>query len=146
MATTQLLLALAVAGPCLFGPPLEGPVVRSFAPQGAYGGHWGIDIAAPPDTPVKPIAPGVVTFSGQVGGRLSVTVHHGGGLRSSYSYLSSTLVTAGDRVGRGTVIGTSGFDHGIAALHLSLRVGHRYVDPAEMCRALHPLQGLRLAS
>jgi murein DD-endopeptidase MepM/ murein hydrolase activator NlpD len=131
---------------CLFAPPVDGPVVREFAPLGRYGGHWGIDLAVPVGTPVRSIAPGIVTFSGSVAGRLSVTVDHGGGLRSSYSYLTERTVATGQRIDRGAVVGVSGVDHGIAALHLSIRVGNRYIDPATVCGIAAPSEALRLAS
>ena len=131
---------------CPLTAPVDGPVVRPFAPEGQYGGHWGIDLAVPEGTPVRSIAPGVVTFSGEVAGRPSVTVAHGGGLRSSYSYLSTRSVTVGQAVAAGTVLGTSGIDHGTPALHLSLRLGDRYLDPARACGALTPSVGLRLAA
>jgi murein DD-endopeptidase MepM/ murein hydrolase activator NlpD len=121
-------------------------MVRPFDPVGSYGGHWGVDLAVPTGTPVRPIASGVVTFSGEVAGRASVTVHHGGGLRSSYSYLTDRLVGVGQRVAPPTVIGTSGVDHGIPALHLSVRVGRTYVDPARLCSLLVPADALRLGA
>jgi murein DD-endopeptidase MepM/ murein hydrolase activator NlpD len=131
---------------CLFTPPVDGPVVRPFAPIGAYGGHWGTDLAVPEGTPIRPIAPGVVSFAGTVAGRVSVTVDHGGTVRSSYSYLSSHLATAGQRVDRSTVIGGTGVDRGIPALHLSVRVGGIYVDPTRVCSRLTPAQGLALVA
>jgi lipoprotein NlpD len=141
-----VLSTIAFSSWCLFSAPVDGPVVRPFAPQGAFGGHWGIDLAVPVGTPVRSIAPGVVTFSGEVALRASVTVDHGGGVRSSYSYLTTRSVAVGQRVSAGTVLGTSGIDHGIAALHLSIRVGGRYVDPASLCALLRPAHGLRLVS
>ncbi|HUG75700.1 MAG TPA: M23 family metallopeptidase [Acidimicrobiia bacterium] len=131
---------------CLFTPPVDGPVIRPFAPVGAYGGHWGIDLAVPEGTPVRPIAPGVVSFAGMVAGRASVTVDHGGAVRSSYSYLSSLLTTAGQRVDRSTLVGVTGVDRGIPALHLSVRVGGIYVDPTRVCSRLTPAEGLALVA
>ncbi|MBU1226185.1 MAG: M23 family metallopeptidase [Actinobacteria bacterium] len=127
--------------------PVDGEVVRGFAPQGAYGGHWGIDLAARVGTPVVAVGPGVVTFAGPVAGRLTVTVLHGGEVRSSYSYLSEIAVGTGDRVAAGTVLGRSGLDHETAALHLSVRIGDRYVDPAGWlaCADWVPGDGVRLA-
>lgn len=141
---TALLLALALSSPCLLARPVEGAVVAGFAPSGAYGGHWGADLAAEAGTPVHAAAPGTVTFAGDVAGMLTVTVHHGGGVRTSYSYLSAIGVASGARVDRGEVVGISGIDHGREAVHFSLRVGDRYLDPLVPCRALLPATGLRL--
>ncbi|HEX5630830.1 MAG TPA: M23 family metallopeptidase, partial [Acidimicrobiia bacterium] len=120
--------------PCLLAAPVSGPVVAGFAPQGYYGGHWGVDLAVPEGSPVGAAAAGTVTFAGSVAGMLTVTVNHGGVVRTSYSYLSSVAVSAGDRVARGTVVGASGMDHDRAAVHWSLRVGDVYVDPRAACR------------
>src|SRR5918912_2069876 len=70
--------------------PVVGPVIRGFEPPTSpYGpGHRGIDIAAPEGTAVSAAAPGTVTFAGRVGGELFVTVDHGGGVKSTYAFLS----------------------------------------------------------
>ena len=80
--------------------PVIGPVIRGFDPPGSpYGaGHRGIDIAAHDASVVRAPAAGVVTFAGNVGGRLFVTIDHGGGLLSTCSFLSSLLVHEGDVV------------------------------------------------
>lgn len=126
-------IALLLAVPC--GTP-PGQVVRSFAPVGQYAGHWGVDYAMDFGSEVTAIAGGVVTFAGSVAGVKSVTIDHGGGVRTSYSYLGSILVSIGDGVGGGDIVGTSGTDHSAAAIHISARVSGRYVDPSFMfeCR------------
>ena len=126
-----VIVAAAMPGGCqtLLGRPVSGDVVRPFAPVGRYGGHWGVDLAAPIGTPVRASAGGTVTFAGSVAGVRSVTVHHGGGLRTSYSYLSAIDVRSQQVVRSGRVLGESGLDHGRAALHWSLRSGDEYRDP-----------------
>ncbi|HEX5950503.1 MAG TPA: M23 family metallopeptidase [Actinomycetota bacterium] len=114
--------------------PVVGPVVRGFdPPQDPYGsGHRGIDIAVPIGTPIVAPESGVVTFAGSVGGELFVTLDHGGGLRSSYSWLSARLVREGDAVPRGAAIGLSGAGHPgsvVPHLHLGVRLDGAYVDP-----------------
>jgi nicotinate-nucleotide adenylyltransferase len=111
-------------------PPVAGDVVRDFAPEGKYAGHWGIDFSALVGSPVRPAAAGVVTFAGSVAQVLSVTVDHGGGLRTSYSYLSAIDVAVGEWVDRSSGLGLSGLDHDLAAVHFSVRVGDAYQDPA----------------
>jgi len=110
--------------------PVAGEIVRAFAPVGTFGGHWGVDFSVEPGTGVRAADAGRVTFAGEVAGVLSVTVHHGGGLRTSYSYLSEIDVTRGQWVATGSPIGRSGTDHDIAAVHFSVRVGDVYQDPA----------------
>lgn len=146
MPAVALVLSVALALPCPLGLPVDAPVVRGFAPAGSYGGHWGVDFEVEIGTAVYAAAPGRVSFAGQVGGRLSVTIDHGGGVRTSYSYLDEIAVDNGSRVNRTTVVGWSGVDHGIEALHFSVRIGNEYVMPrvGASCR-LVPAKALRLA-
>lgn len=116
--------------------PVTGPVVGPFdAPTSPYGtGHRGIDIAAPLGSPVHAPAPGLVAFAGPVGGSLFVTVDHGGGIESTYSWLSAVAVRRGDVVLTGSVLGSSGPGHAGATpahLHFGVRRDDVYVDPIE---------------
>ena len=129
---------------CPLRPPVPGTVVRPFAPSGAYGGHWGVDLAADEGSVVRAAEFGVVTFAGPVAGRLSVTIHHGGGVRTSYSYLSTVLVSAGSPISSGDIVGTSGTHNGRAAVHYSLRVGNIYRVPPILRCVLIPTDGLGL--
>jgi murein DD-endopeptidase MepM/ murein hydrolase activator NlpD len=126
--------------------PVEGPVQRVFAPTGRYSGHWGVDWGVPEGTKVRAAGAGRVVFAGRVVGNLTLTVDHGGGLRTSYSYLSEVMVRRGDHVGESTILGTSGGGHGSPALHFSARIGPTYVDPLEIlgCRLAEPSRALRL--
>jgi murein DD-endopeptidase MepM/ murein hydrolase activator NlpD len=119
--------------------PVVGPVVRDFDPPSSpYGsGHRGIDIAAPIGTTVVAPASGVVTFAGAVAGRLYVTLDHGGGLLSTCSFLSATLVRKGDLVVAGQPIARSGSGHVgdvIPDLHFGVRLAGEYVDPLDYLR------------
>ncbi len=126
--------------------PVAGSIVRLFAPTGAYSGHWGVDFGAKEGTPVRAAGAGVVTFAGSVAGMKSVTVHHGGGLRTSYSYLAGISVAPDEQVKAGRVLGATSLDHGSAALHFSVRLADRYLDPAPFldCRARPPAPALWL--
>lgn len=118
--------------PCAsLSAPVAGEVIQGFAPIGAYAGHWGIDYGVDAGTPVAAAGSGRVTFAGSVGHMQSVTIDHGGGLRTSYSYLSAIAVGHGDWVRTGAKLGTSGLHHGVAALHFSVRLDGVYQDPAE---------------
>lgn len=71
--------------------------------------HRGVDIAIPEGTPVRPVAPGVVTFSGtRPGYGNMVIIEHDGGMTTIYAHASRNLVHPGDRVDTGTVIALSG--------------------------------------
>jgi murein DD-endopeptidase MepM/ murein hydrolase activator NlpD len=114
--------------------PVRGPVIRAFEPpETPFGsGHRGIDVAAPVGTTVVAPEAGVVAFSGKVAGQLFVTLDHGGGLTSTYSWLSETLVRRGDVVPRGATIARTGRGHAGASvphLHLGVRLDGTYLDP-----------------
>lgn len=71
--------------------------------------HNGVDIAVPEGTPVKPVAPGVVTFSGFRGGYGNmVIVAHDDGMVTIYAHNSVNLAAAGERVTSGATIALSG--------------------------------------
>lgn len=146
--TSLILLAtlLVPAGACPgLSSPVAGEILRPYAPVGSYGGHWGVDFATAVGEPVRAADGGEVTFAGSVAGVLSVTVHHGGGLRTSYSYLSEVLVVAGQRVHRSDELGRSGVDHGVEAVHFSVRIGDEYGDPEPWLRCWgSPAAGLSL--
>lgn len=117
--------------------PVVGPVIRSFdAPDSPYGsGHRGIDIAAPRNSTVRSPAPGVVAFAGDIGGDAFVAIDHGGGLRSTYSWLASSWVEEGDAVFAGDPIARSGPGHpgsSVPHLHFGAKREGTYVDPMSL--------------
>jgi hypothetical protein len=122
----------ALAGP--WSPPVSGPVVRGFdPPDSPFGpGHLGVDYAVAPGTAVRAAGAGVVVFAGRVGEGLHVVVRHDGDVRTTDSFLATIEVVAGQTVGRGAILGTSGGTgpgHGAAILHFGVRVGATPVDP-----------------
>jgi murein DD-endopeptidase MepM/ murein hydrolase activator NlpD len=114
--------------------PVRGPVIRAFdPPETPFGsGHRGIDVAAAFGTTVIAPEAGIVAFSGKVGGELFVTLDHGGGLTSTYSWLSETFVRRGDVVPKGAAIARTGQGHAGASvphLHFGVRLDGTYLDP-----------------
>lgn len=114
--------------------PVTGPVIRGFDPPASpFGaGHRGIDVAVPFGTPVLAPDAASVSFAGPVGGELFVTLDHGGGLTSTYSWLSSLAVRRGDMVVAGQLIGVTGMGHPgsvVPHLHFGVRLDAQYVDP-----------------
>ncbi|HVE92511.1 MAG TPA: M23 family metallopeptidase [Actinomycetota bacterium] len=119
--------------------PLHGDLIRPWdaPPDNPYApGHRGVDVAAPAGTAVRASAAGVVGFAGNVAGNLTVSVDHGGGLRTTASYLGSLAVATGQPVTAGQVVGTSGAGHPGSELpphvHLSARRDGVYFDPLEL--------------
>jgi murein DD-endopeptidase MepM/ murein hydrolase activator NlpD len=130
--------------------PVTGAVTRGFDPPGSpYGaGHRGIDVAAPVGTLVRAPATGVVSFAGNVGGRLFVTIDHGGGLLSTCSFLSAVLVDKGDLVVQGQGVALSGTGHVgdvTPNVHLGVRLNGEYVDPLDYLSPASVVDLIRLA-
>lgn len=121
--------ATAVDEPVSHLPPVDGPVIDRFRPpETPYGpGNRGLKYATRPGDPVRASADGAVTFAGQVGGTLHVTVGHADGVRTSYSFLASVDVGRGQRLHQGDPVGTAG-----EVLHFGARVGDAYIDPASL--------------
>jgi murein DD-endopeptidase MepM/ murein hydrolase activator NlpD len=154
VCVASVLLTLAIPGPARAAGtwtwPVIGPVIRGFDPPDTpFGsGHRGIDIAAPVGTPVRAAASGVVTFAGPVGGRLFVTIDHGGGLESRYSFLETVLVRLHDLVSEGQVIARSGTGHTgdlVPNLHLAVLLRDMYVDPLDYLGPIEVWRFIRLA-
>lgn len=121
--------------------PVVGPVIRGFEPpSGPYGpGHRGIDIATSLGTPVLAPASGLVLFAGKVGGERFLTIDHGGGLVSTYSWLSSLAVRKGDVVLEGAILALTGGGHPGAAvpnLHFGVKRDGVYIDPLTLLSPL----------
>lgn len=142
-----MVFAFALTAVCLISP-VTGPVVAGYSPVGSYGGHWGVDYAAPVGTEVVAPASGQVTFAGSVAGMRTVTIEPVPGFKVSLSYLSQVLVKKGDRVTRGEKVGLSGEPHGKPGVHLSTRIGGKYVDPVGQmgCRKTDITRALRLVT
>jgi hypothetical protein len=130
--------------------PVTGAILRGFdPPDSPYGsGHRGIDIAAAVGTAVLATDDGVVSFAGSVGGRLFLTIDHGGGLTSTSSWLTSLLVRKGAHVFQGQPVATTGWGHLallVPHLHFSVRLDGTYVDPLAYLGSLDVSSLIRLA-
>ncbi|MFE0100912.1 murein hydrolase activator EnvC family protein [Streptomyces sp. NPDC059009] len=116
-------------------------VVRGWDPPATqYGpGHRGVDLAAPPDTPVRAVATGRVTFAGRIADRGVITVKLSGTgtppLRTTYEPVRAT-VTKGDKVNAGDPIGT--LEHPrphcprTSCLHWGLLRADHYLNPLDL--------------
>lgn len=130
--------------------PVPGPVIRAFdPPDSPFGsGHRGIDIAAPAGSVAVAPAEGVVAFAGPVGGRLFVTIDHGNGLESTFSWVATLEVRRGDAVVAGQAVAATGAGHAgdiVPNLHFGVRLHDAYVDPLEYLSALDLTSLIRLA-
>jgi murein DD-endopeptidase MepM/ murein hydrolase activator NlpD len=96
------------------GAPVEGFVSSPFGIRVKPGYryrefHSGMDWAAPPGSPVKATADGIVSFSGRSGanGNL-IALEHGRGYSTFFAHNRQILVKLGQKVKRGEIIGYVG--------------------------------------
>lgn len=95
--------------------PLYGLITSSYGwrsnPFGGSGGefHDGVDIAAPYGTAIRATADGKVEQAGWNGSYgISVTIYHRDGIETLYGHMSRTIVSVGQTVKKGQVIGYEG--------------------------------------
>jgi murein DD-endopeptidase MepM/ murein hydrolase activator NlpD len=85
--------------------------------------HHGVDIAAPAGTPIKAAQAGRVVFSGLLGGYGNVVIlEHETGMRTLYGHASRNLVSAGEQVSEGDVLGLVGSTGRSTGPHLHFEV------------------------
>ncbi|MGO4604203.1 M23 family metallopeptidase [Terrabacter sp. 2YAF2] len=136
-ATAEAIAAPIIGRP-LFIHPVPGGETSPFGPRihpllGRPMFHTGIDLAAACGTPIRAAADGVVVYarvSASWGGR--TIIQHSPTLKTAYGHQSAFLVTEGQVVKQGQVIGlsgTTGWSTG-CHLHFDVIVDDRYVDPA----------------
>ncbi len=99
--------------------------------------HRGIDFAGTIGTELMAVAPGRVVSAGErVGYGTTVEIDHGLGFTTLYAHLSQTLVTRGDWVRPGTVIGLAGSTGRSTGPHLHYEIRYKGVpfDPAKFVK------------
>jgi len=106
--------------------------------HGAVKFHHGIDIRAAYGQDIQAAGAGRVVSAGTEGGYgETVVIEHPGGLRTRYAHLSAVLVTPGQEVAAGQVVGRAGQSGRATGTHLHFEVttatGDR-VDPAIFSR------------
>jgi len=116
--------------------PLIGPITQYFGQSlTIYGPHKGIDIDGQTGDPVVAARSGTVIAAGHVAsdacGGLQVRIDNGDGLVEWYHHFSKVLVSVGQRVSAGTLIGRVGAT-GCAFgshLHFAVLLHGVFVDP-----------------
>ncbi len=121
--------------------PVDGTIIYQFGrvitPENTTTRWNGIGIQAPVGTAVKAVASGEVMIAEPIGTYgLTVVVQHGGGDYSVYGSLQRTAVKKGDKVTKGTVLGSVGSADPEMPPHLHFEIRPRG-------RAMDPLQWLR---
>lgn len=117
-------------------------------PAGASAFHQGVDWAVPSGAKIGAFESGKVDFVGFDNSRGNyVRVAHSGGIFSEYSHLESVLVSKGQTLPKGGVLGIAG-DTGIASgVHLDFKIKKdgKYIDPLKLDTAtLGGVSGLNI--
>ncbi len=111
----------------------SGYGVRSDPFGGGATRHMGIDLAGPVGTPIYATADGVVSESGYNSGGYGnlIKLDHGRGVETRYGHLSALLVSDGQRVSRGQLIGRMGSTGRSTGshLHYEVRIEGKAVNP-----------------
>ena len=112
-----------------FVMPVNGIISGVYGSQRILNGkprwpHYGIDIAAKKGTMIKSSASGTVTLAEKnlyyTGG--TIIMDHGHGISTIYSHLESVMVSVGDTIKQGDIIGTVGSTGRSTGPHLDFRV------------------------
>ncbi len=109
--------------------PVKGIISGVYGSQRILNGkprwpHYGIDIAAKEGTIIKSSGSGIVTMAQDdlyyTGG--TVIMDHGHGISTIYSHLENVLVSVGDQINQGDIIGTVGSTGRSTGPHLDFRI------------------------
>jgi len=109
--------------------PVEGIISGVYGSQRILNGkpkwpHYGIDIAAKKGTLIKSSASGTVTMAEDdlyyTGG--TIIMDHGHGISTIYSHLENVMVSVGDLINQGDIIGSVGSTGRSTGPHLDFRV------------------------
>ena len=109
--------------------PVKGIISGVYGSQRILNGkpkwpHYGIDIAAKQGTMIKSSGSGVVTMAEDdlyyTGG--TIIMDHGHGISTIYSHLQTIMVSVGDKINQGDIIGTVGSTGRSTGPHLDFRV------------------------
>ena len=109
--------------------PIKGVISGVYGSQRILNGkpkwpHYGIDIAAKKGTMIKSSASGIVTMAEDdlyyTGG--TIIMDHGHGISTIYSHLENVMVSVGDKINQGDIIGTVGSTGRSTGPHLDFRL------------------------
>ena len=125
----------------------SGYGVRSDPFRGRAAMHAGIDLAGPIGTPIYATADATVGRSEYNSGGYGnlVELEHGHGIQTRYGHLSKSLVSAGQKVKRGDVIGLMGSTGRSTGshLHYEVRIDGKAVNPVPFLQSTSYLQSVQ---
>jgi murein DD-endopeptidase MepM/ murein hydrolase activator NlpD len=115
--------------------PVNGPITSGYGGRNIGNGyefHPGVDIGVPTGTPIRAAAAGTVSIAAPTGGYGNYTcIDHGGGLSTCYGHQERFLVSSGQQVAQGQIIGLSdctGYCFG-PHVHFEVRINGQTTDP-----------------
>lgn len=102
--------------------------------SGVWKMHYGVDLAGPQGTPIYAAKSGqvaIASYNGSAG--YHVELIHEGGWASVYMHMTHYVVSVGDYVSQGQVIGYMGSTGGSTGSHLHFGISYNgtYVNPAD---------------
>ena len=107
---------------------------RTHPIDGQWKFHSGVDLAGPEGTPIVATRDGTVTAAAYSSGNGNyVTINHGDGFSSSYLHMTHSVVSVGQKVSAGQVIGymgNTGYSKG-NHLHFTIYYNGSTVNPAD---------------
>jgi murein DD-endopeptidase MepM/ murein hydrolase activator NlpD len=118
-----------------FSKPVKGKVISGFGPKKNGLHNDGINIAAKKGTPVKAAENGLIVYSSNKIKGLGniILVKHDGDWVTTYAHLDKPLAKKGQKVYKGTTIGTVGETGSVNSpqLHFEIRKRTKPVDPSK---------------
>jgi murein DD-endopeptidase MepM/ murein hydrolase activator NlpD len=115
--------------------PVNGPITSGYGWRNIGAGpefHPGVDIGVPTGTPIRAAAAGTVSIAGPEGGYGNYTcIDHGGGLSTCYGHQEQFMVSVGQQVAQGQIIGLSDCTGRCFGphLHFEVRINGQTTDP-----------------
>lgn len=136
----KVVAAVTPAGWPVHGGWISSPFGARIDPfTGRPSFHPGIDIADATGTRIHAMAAGVVTYAGDDGGYGNlIKINDGNGRTTYYGHTSKVLVTEGQLVKKGQVIGLVGSTGRSTGPHLHFEV-RQNGDPVNAARYLHAI-------
>lgn len=127
--------------------PAEGTITGRFGQEYRDGNrvwaHRGVDIGCPTGTPVYAPAPGmVVAFTNDGSFGIAVCLKHADGWHTLYAHLSRAVVSPGNYVQRGALLGYSGATGVVTGPHLHWQLSDSNSFPIDIGRSRDPLANL----
>ncbi|MBN9554670.1 MAG: M23 family metallopeptidase [Alphaproteobacteria bacterium] len=119
--------------------PVSGPVISDFGGPANGERNDGINIATAMDTPIHAAASGTITYAGNElkdYGNL-VLIKHQDGYVTAYAHADRLVVSRGDVVSRGQIIGYAGRSGDVSSpqLHFEIRRDTQPVNPKPLLMA-----------